>query len=235
MDRYGILMIAVLSVLLAGCGSVVATALGQEGALGPATGMVVAPIPPPLPLPPSKTPTASPTPPADDSLVPRRAPEPTGRPEAPPPAALSEEEYLQTMSAFAALSGAAWGTVRELMVQASQDVTLMVDSEWISNLAAAGATIKLANERLRAIEAPAHYRDIHQEYVTATHHYDNAVDLLIAGVRELDSEKISQARQEAVLGFKIFLSASKKLDPPAGDHAALTGPGGRVAYQARFS
>lgn len=130
---------------------------------------------------------------------------------------------------------AAWATVDELMMQAAQAPTLMADSEWISNMATALATVELSNDQVRAIEPPARYRDPHEEFVAAAEHYGNAVSLLIEGIAERDGEKIGLAHQEVMLGAGIFLRASEKLEQPIPDHEKQARWRPDRASQARFS
>ncbi len=99
--------------------------------------------------------------------------------------------------------------IGQLLGQVSDDPLLLMDDNWKINLAANMAIVKLQGQQFRKLQPPARFSEFHKETVNATNHMDKAIDLLAAGINNLDSNKLDQANHELDLATQSVDQAVK--------------------------
>jgi len=82
-----------------------------------------------------------------------------------------------------------------LAAAASENVDLMSDADWRSNMVIAFVKIQLANDALREVNVPKEAGEVHSVLLDAAFELDLMIDLMSAAADELDTDKIIAANE----------------------------------------
>lgn len=139
----------------------------------------------------SPTPTNRPTPNPNVTSAPVRVPDRT----ADPVSFLDESEarYLDEVIEILEIYNSAFDNIRTLSAQAAQSPLLIVNDEWRIKMIANLVLLVNAGEMLRKLLPPASMVEIHTELVSASRHYDFAVEQIAKGLDSMNSSYIEEA------------------------------------------
>jgi hypothetical protein len=96
-----------------------------------------------------------------------------------------------------------------LLSETADNPLLMVTDDWKLELTVHMAVVKVQGERFRVLQPPPRLAEFHRQTVDATKHMDSAIDLLGAGIDDLDNNKIAAANKEISLATQ---SLNRALD-----------------------
>jgi len=100
----------------------------------------------------------------------------------------------------------------ELFTAAGNDVGLLDDPTWLSNLYGTMELMTAANARLRALTPPEQFTPSHQALLEAATHTDTAISLLRTGVATKDVPTIVAATEQISLGTEDISRATALLN-----------------------
>jgi hypothetical protein len=170
----------------------------------------------PLPTPTGKlpVPTMRPTPtpkPTKTPVPPTPTPAP---PTATPTPGLSAEEqaYVSEMGNILYDFNLYQLKLLELIDEVSRHGWLLTDIEWKGEMIGVLASFSVRGEKLRALEPPPRYQGSHQAYVQMSQHYDRMCELMVRGLDQMSSEKISQAISEMEVAMDYFSQGLAKFE-----------------------
>ncbi|MCZ7568843.1 MAG: thermonuclease family protein [Ardenticatenaceae bacterium] len=158
------------------------------------------------------------------------APTPTSTPEPSPTATNtpsvdpSESAYIQAVIELSESYAEAWTKASELATTVGSDVSLIFDQDWRTEMAVALGTVKANNARVRQLEAPARFAEVHAELLVAAAHYDRAVDLFAEGIDELNADKMTRAAAEIEIGNAAINRAAAKAQALKSSPTSLQSP-----------
>ena len=138
--------------------------------------------------------------------TPTRTPTPTpSQSPAPPIATLTpaESNYLNIIETNSQTCGTALTELGQLLSDAQ-----IFDEDWIVEVAIQMATIRLCYEEMLATTPPDSMLTIHNKYIQALQHFNNACSLLAEGIDNLDMDSMDQAITEMELGNQFIDEAT---------------------------
>ena len=159
----------------------------------------------------------NPAPEATPTVVPTAtlAPTPTTvrlAPTATPGLSAEEEAYLLQVAEINQDSLDTMKDLRTLMTGAAPKSLLIMDNDWKLEVAVHLATWRVCGQRLRGLNAPVRFKDVHQDLVQASRHYDRSAALIAEGIDEVNVDKIYQSTDELLLGAEYVDRATRKIE-----------------------
>jgi hypothetical protein len=82
-----------------------------------------------------------------------------------------------------------------LSAAASENVGLMSNADWRTNIVIALANVQVANDVLREVDVPEEAREVHSVLLDAAFELDLMMELMSAAADELDTDKIIAANE----------------------------------------
>ena len=130
------------------------------------------------------------------------------------PSAITVEETLYVSQIGTILKNYTSATVliSTQFTAAGKDPTLIFDTTWKLQVAAAFATINLASEQLEALTPPARLDAYHTKMLEAAAHYKQMVSYASKGIDGLDADLILLANTEMETAVANIVEASALLD-----------------------
>ena len=92
------------------------------------------------------------------------------------------------------------------------DPTLSFDSVWVGKTLIAILTIRAAGGRLRGLEPPSRFAEMHGKLLIMAAHYDRAMDLYADGVDNLDTSLLIESSVEINFATEAMSEARAMLD-----------------------
>ncbi|MEM4203733.1 MAG: hypothetical protein QXS54_06660 [Candidatus Methanomethylicaceae archaeon] len=127
-------------------------------------------------------------------------------------AAASEQAYLEEMYDITLGYKSAFAILADLSKAVGENPYLLLDNDWRTQSTAVIAAIRRLNARVRSIDPPYRFLEVHRYMIDSANHFDKFADLFIQGLEDFDSDKIMQANTEMQLGLESVEKATEKLN-----------------------
>lgn len=101
--------------------------------------------------------------------------------------------------------------IDSLLTQASDNVALLQDQNWIRSMATAIAALQSTNAGIRALEPTPALQAVHDDLQRAADAYENTAELLTQGVDQRNPELFTQAFAQIALGNAAIDSARQRV------------------------
>lgn len=118
---------------------------------------------------------------------------PTELPLAPPTLSLDETRYITRLGSVTVEHSAAVSTVRGLLMKATNNISLVDNESWRSQLDASLDVIRSADAVLRGMNAPARFEGCQDQMLSAVDIYDLVVTTASTGVDSNDRHMIDMS------------------------------------------
>ena len=105
----------------------------------------------------------------------------------------NELDYGETMVLVSETYSTALYEFSELNELAADDLTILMNNEWIESTGTVLAVISATNEVVRSVDPPDRFRSAHAEFENAAVDLDTMIDYYIEGVDDLDIDLIMTA------------------------------------------
>jgi len=131
-----------------------------------------------------------------------------------PTPGLSLEEIAYLIEVVAILDDytSAFQNVSALMAIVTEDPLILLDDDWILQMAMQLAAVNVCGFRIGELEPPPRFQLAHQDVIEAAQHFGQATELLAEGVDELNLAKIEKATEEMLLGNECIRRATAKFE-----------------------
>ncbi|MBI3741690.1 MAG: SH3 domain-containing protein [Chloroflexi bacterium] len=124
----------------------------------------------------------------------------------------NENEYVQAVTSISRDYSSAFTQLGILLTTASDNPALILDNVWTLKTAYNITLIKDSGTRLRKLKPPTRFASSHASLIEAANHYDKAMDLLVAGIDNLDASKLQKSIAEMSLGNAAVDRATEKIN-----------------------
>jgi len=124
---------------------------------------------------------------------PEFVPRPTEVPLAPPTLSPDEVHYVSELGNITVEHSAAVGAVRGLLMKATNDSSLLNDEGWRDQTSAWLEVVRVTDEQLRNLDAPARFAGCHDSLMGAVDLYDLVITTTAVGVDSGDSHMIEMS------------------------------------------
>lgn len=142
-------------------------------------------------------------------------PTPTSAPTAVPAATTSftadEQSYVAWLNTLTQSYTQAFQTFSDQFTAAGETPALITTEAWQTETATAIVIIQTLSRSVREKVAPPRFAAIHAELTNAANHYDQAMDLVVEGLANLDEEKLTAAQTNMLEGNDAIKRATAAL------------------------
>ena len=94
----------------------------------------------------------------------------------------------------------------------SSNTYLLVNNSWKTKIVLGLTELNLFSRGIRKLEPPVYFTEIHNDFLETADHTDRAVDLLVSGIDNLNSDDLAAGANEFQLANASMNSSNKKLD-----------------------
>jgi hypothetical protein len=124
----------------------------------------------------------------------------------------AEKEYIEEVFVLLDDYSEAFSIYGDSIGKAGADMNLIHDPQWTSTLSYAIATIRVANNEIRAMTPPSRLANVHAELVRASHHFDSGMDYISESFDERSVTKLGIGSDELEAGHRALIRATTEID-----------------------
>lgn len=172
--------------------------------------------------------------PPTSTTAPTNTPPPTAVPtetavpatSTPDPGALTAEEtaYRDAIVEITAIYAEANGRMGELLLEASSDVSLLLNDDWKLDMTIVLGTLLFAGDEVRSLEPSERFEALHEHWLNVAGHYDLVVEYLADGIDTFDVDKINQANEQMIAGQEDVSLAIEEIERLAAEGVHFSTP-----------
>lgn len=166
---------------------------------------------------PTMAPTATPKPTETQARTPTSTAKPTPADTATPTVDSLETEYAQEIAALSNAWSSAFAAISTLATDAGDNPVLMFDEDWQGSMARVLVIIQVTDDRIRGLDPPSKFTDVHKDLLSAAGHFDVMIELMILGIDNMDAEALTGATEHMNAGTEFVQKATAKLQALTGE------------------